>query len=88
MTKYLFKNFAEEPALSAAQRDFPLQIKVTKLIEIPCNQAAPQPYKTHVFSAEERQKEYRLDINIRFGNINNLYQAITLLFQTYIATGN
>ena len=29
-----------------------------------------------------------MDINIRFGNINNLFQAITLLFQTYIATGN
>ena len=29
-------------------------IKTTKLIEIPCNQAAPQPYKTHFFSADDR----------------------------------
>ncbi len=61
---------------------------MTKLIEIPCNQAAPQPYKQHFFGPEDKQKEYRLDINVRFGNINNLFQAVTLLFQTYIATGN
>jgi len=61
---------------------------VTKLIEIPCNSTAPQPYKTHVFGSEDRVREYRLDINIRFGNINNFHQALHLLYQTYIATGN
>ena len=63
-------------------------IKVTKLIEIPCSTAAPQPYKTHMFSPDDRIKEYKLDINIRFGNINNLYQAVDLLFKTYISQGN
>jgi len=61
---------------------------VSKLIEIPCNTAAPQPYKTHVFAADDRTKEYRLDINIRFGNINNFCEALSLLFRTYVATGN
>ena len=63
-------------------------IKTTKLIEIPCNQAAPQPYKTHFFSPDDRTQEYRLEINIRFGNINNFHQALTLLFSTFMATGN
>ena len=33
--------------VEAAQREFPLSVKVTKLIEIPCSSAAPQPYKQH-----------------------------------------
>ena len=41
MTKYLFKHFVEEPILSASNREFPMLIKVARLIEIPCNQDAP-----------------------------------------------
>ena len=33
-------------------------------------------------------KEFRLEINIRFGNINNFCEALNLLYNTYIATGN
>ena len=29
-----------------------------------------------------------MEINIRFGNINNFHQALTLLFSTFMATGN
>ena len=41
-----------------------------------------------MFGPDDRIKEYRLDINIRFGNINNFHQALTLLFSTYMAQGN
>ncbi len=41
-----------------------------------------------MFAADDRVKEYKLDISIRFGNINNLYQAVDLLFKTYISQGN
>lgn len=41
-----------------------------------------------MFGADDRVKEYRLEINLRFGNINNFYQSLTLLFSTYMAQGN
>ena len=40
--------------VEAAQREFPLSVKVTKLIEIPCSSAAPQPYKQHQWAPEDR----------------------------------
>lgn len=41
-----------------------------------------------MFDKDDRTQEYRLDLNIRYGNINNFGEALSLLFRTYVATGN
>ena len=41
------------------------------------------PYVQHSPQADDPVKEYKLDINIRYGNINNLYQSIAMLYQAF-----
>ena len=41
------------------------------------------PYQQHTLSKDDPVKEYKLDINIRFGNINNLYQSLHMLYSAF-----
>ena len=54
--------------LGQQQKDYPLSLSVTRLIEVPCL-GSPQPYKQHqmpVSSTPNAETDYRLDINIKF----------------------
>ena len=43
------------------------------------------PYQQHTPAADDPNKEYKLDINIRFGNITNLYQSLNILYNAFIS---
>ena len=71
--------------IEPAQRDYPLALQVTKIIEIPIMANVPMPYQQHTLAKDDPVKEYKLDINIRFGNINNLYQSLHMLYSAFIS---
>ncbi len=53
---------------------------MTKLIEIPC-QGAPKPYKMHQFSKEDKVQEYRLEFNLKYGQLDRLFDALIRLYR-------
>lgn len=57
-----------------------MSLSVTKLIEIPC-QGAPKPYKMNQFSKEDKQQEYRLEFNLKYGQLDKLYEALFRLYR-------
>ena len=61
-----------------------MALQVVKIIEIPIMAGVPMPYQQHTPGKDDLIKEYKLDINIRFGNINNLYQSLTMLYNAFI----
>ena len=53
---------------------------MTKLIEIPC-QGAPKPYKMHQFSKDDKVQEYRLEFNLKYGQLDRLFDALIRLYR-------
>jgi len=68
-----------------ANEDFPLQLVVTRLIEVPCS-GTPKPYKTHMPSPGDKEQEYRLEFNIRYSRIEALYEAMQKLYEAFKKT--
>lgn len=61
-------------------KDYPVSLAVTKLIEIPC-QGAPKPYKMHQFSKDDKMQEYKLEFNLKYGQLDRLYEALFRLYR-------
>jgi hypothetical protein len=55
--KLLFKYMAKEPILRTTQNNLPLHVEVTRIISVPVNQSAPQPYRTHMAPSQAIEAE-------------------------------